>query len=187
MVGVDKGEVEFAKDSVKFFIDIIAIEEQDVNLAVKATIANKMMVGRVIKGDLLEVEGGVEVEEEVGSGYIVGVRVCITAEEVGGVRIEETSFFNMGLDVSKSRDKPIIFACSREVNNSMKRGRNIWRFQKDGKVRWRICGENGDERCEVGLPHDHGASVRPNVLHGEVVVMHVLRVEVCVVLARERL
>ena len=168
-------------------MDIIAREEQDVNLTVKATIANKVVVGRVVKGDLLEVEGGVEVEEQVGSGYIVRVRVCIAPDEMGGGWIEETSFFNVGLDVSKNRDKLVIFASSWKVNNSMKRGCNTWRFKKDGQVRWRICGKNGDEGCEVGKPHDHGSTVGPDVLHGEVVVMHVLRVKVGVILAREGL
>ena len=69
----------------------------------------------------------------------------------------------------------------------MKRGCGVWRLQQDGQVRRGISGENGDEWCQVGKPHDHGAPMGPDTLHSEVMVMEVLRVEMGVILARERM
>ena len=83
MVGADKGGVEFAKNHVKVFKSIIAIAEENVDLTVEAAIPNEVMVGWVVQRDLLEVERGVEMEEQVESGHIVRVRIGITTDEMG--------------------------------------------------------------------------------------------------------
>ena len=63
-MGVNKGRVQLANNVGKIFRDILAIDKQDINLAVKASFPNKMMVSSMMEGDSGEEEGGVEVGEE---------------------------------------------------------------------------------------------------------------------------
>ena len=51
MVGVDQGRVQLANYVGDTLRDIIAVDEQHIDLAVKASITHEMVIGRMLKGD----------------------------------------------------------------------------------------------------------------------------------------
>ena len=96
--------------------------EDNINLTVKVTISNKVVVSWVTQGESLKGEAGAEVGEEVVPGSIVGVDIGITADKMWSIRVLGADLINMGFKINQSCDEMVFTASSWEIEDSMNRG-----------------------------------------------------------------
>lgn len=96
--------------------------EDNINLTVKVTISNKVVVSWVTQGESLKGKAGAEVGEEVEPGNIVGVDVGVTADKMGSIRVLGADLINMGFKINQSCDEMVFTASSWEIEDSMNRG-----------------------------------------------------------------
>ena len=86
--------------------------EDNINLTVKVTISNKVVVSWVTQGESLKGKAGAEVGEEVEPGNIVGVDVGVTADKMGSIRVLGADLINMGFKINQSCDEMVFTASS---------------------------------------------------------------------------
>ena len=123
--------------------------------------------------------------EEIVSVGIVGVGVGITSDKVGGFWIFGLGFFKMVSQFSKCGEELVILASSREIDCCVEGGNSFRHLEQNCLEARGLRGDNRDEGGEGAVPHYHGATSGLDLVQGEVLVMRVLRVEVCIIVAKE--
>ena len=78
-MGGDQWTIIFTDNVKKNLGGILAMEEEDINFAVKISIPNKVVICWVVKGDFCQGETITKVIEEVESGKIIRVGVGISS------------------------------------------------------------------------------------------------------------
>ena len=121
MMGLHQRRVQLTYDLSESLGDIFAIDQQNVDFTVKTSISNKVVIGWMLKGDSGEEETAAEVVEEIKPPKIIRIGVGITADEMGGIWVDGSNFFNMGFKLNKHGGKLLILASSWEIEDSVER------------------------------------------------------------------
>ena len=85
-----------------------------------------MVIGWVLKGDSGEVERAAEVVEEIKSPMIIRIGVGITSDEMRGIRVDGSNFFNMSFELHKHGGKLLVLASSWEIEDCVEGRNNRW-------------------------------------------------------------
>ena len=124
VMGLNQRRVQLTYDLSESLRDIFAMDKQNIDFTVKTTVANKVVIGLMLKGDSGEEESSAEVVEEIEPPNIIRIGVGITADEMGGIWVDGSYFFNMGFKFHKHGGKFLVLASSWEIKDSVERRNN---------------------------------------------------------------
>ena len=91
------------RDGLRFW-SVLTVKD-DINVAIKKPITNKVVIGLMKKGNILEMEAATEVHEDIVSILILDVDIAVSSEIQQAVWIFFLDFFNNKTELNDFIDK----------------------------------------------------------------------------------